>query len=272
MYCDKNRTESFNNIQTRNSYHSNTNNKSSHDTINFQHPNRFKNLAVDEDDIPVNNVTQKSRKDPTLKTRPHIITQAYPENNFVHKPVKPGFNNYNQAVKEGKTTVIFSTSITKGINVRDFNKNYQFGTGRFRRFHGAKAKYIKHYVIPTLIDEHPQVVLLQSGGNDLPTTKINPLPVENIANDILDTAKLCENYGAQQILISGIITRKQGYMDRRRDELNNLLKDMCYENGYTFIDNDNITRDHLCYDEVHLNNEGSYILYNNYLHSLNNLF
>ena len=187
-------------------------------------------------------------------------------------PVKPGNNQYNEAVKDGKTTVIFSTSITKGITVRDFNNEYKIGTARFRRFPGAKTKQIKHYILPTLVDECPQVVLLQCGGNDLPTTKANPKPVEDIANEIMDTAKTCENHGVETILISSVITRKQGYMDRRRREINTLLKDMCVELGYFFINNDNIDHQHLCRDGVHLTNEGSDILGLNYLHSLNNIY
>ena len=96
--------------------------------------------------------------------------------------------------------------------------------------------------------------------------------MENIAKEIIDTAKICENHGVQQVLISGIVTRKQGYMDVRRKELNTLLRDMCYELGYIYIDNDNITHDHLFRDGVHLNNDGSEILSGNFLHSLNNVF
>ena len=95
-----------------------------------------------------------------------------------------------------------------------------------------------------------------------------------MANDKLciETSKTCEHYGADQVLICGIITRKRGYMERRRIELNNLLKDMCYDSGYIYIDNDNIGHDHLYEDGVHLNHEGSNILAGNLLHSLHNLF
>ena len=59
-------------------------------------------------------------------------------------------------------------------------------------------------------------------------------------------------------------------METRRREINNLLKDLCHENGYFFIDNDLIKRDNL-YDGVHLNEEGSVILANNILHALDSL-
>lgn len=282
FYCDDNNTEWITDNKGRKS-----DEYSQHYNKSVQHPNRFSGLYTNDNAIydTINDVNKEyihegvkafkqlnSKKQSNKRTRPHIVIQDYPENNFIKKPIRPGNNMYNQAVKDGKTTVVFSTSITKGIKVRDFNKQYSIGTARFRRFPGAKTKQIKHYVVPTLVDESPQVVLLQCGGNDLPTTKMNPTPVEDIAKEIIETAKICENQGVEQILISGIVTRKQEYMDRRRKQLNNLLQDMCYDLGYIYIDNDNITHDHLFNDGVHLNFEGSDILSNNFLHSLNNIF
>ena len=60
-------------------------------------------------------------------------------------------------------------------------------------------------------------------------------------------------------------------MERRRTKLNNILKEMCYDLGFIYIDNDNIGHEHL-YDGVHLNRDGSDILGNNFLHSLNNVY
>ena len=265
------------------------NNSRRSDVANYvEHPNRFDSLRLNtEDNYGINyndddkyvddiqkSATQKRMfTTPTIyNKRPHIVTQDYPEGNYIKLPVKPGHNQYNQALRDGKTTVIFSTSITKGIAVRDFNNFFKLGTARFRRFHGATAKYMKHYVLPTLVDECPQVVLLQCGGNDLPTPKQNPKPVEDIAKEIIETAKICENHGVDQIFIGSVITRKQGYVDRRRRELNTVLKGMCYEFGFVYVDNDNIEHKHLSNDGVHLSNEGSDILELNYLHTLNNIF
>ena len=215
--------------------------------INFEHTNRFNGLADESNtqnnnqlnalydiaDKTIHEVRPSDSINHLLQSknicRPEVVTQHYPENNFTRKPIRPGQQAYNEAVRCGKPTVIFSTSITKGINLREFNKVYNTGNARFTRFHGAKAKYMQHYVLPTLIEENPQVVVVQCSGNDLPTSKANPTPVIDIANTIIKTAKTCEYYGANQVLICGVITRKRGYMERRRIELNNLLKDMCYD-------------------------------------------
>ena len=102
------------------------------------------------------------------------------------------------------------------------------------------------WTIPTLLEESPKIVLVQCGGNDLQTVKANPMPVETIANDIIDAAKICENHGAEHVLVSSIIMRNQhDYMEKRRNELNIILRDMCYDLGFIFVDNENIGHEHL---------------------------
>ena len=147
--------------------------------------------------------------------------------------------------------------MTNGIRVREFNEHLHVGTARFRRFSGATAKRLQHYVLPTLIEETPDVAIIHVGGNDLPTKKSNPSSIVDIAKSIIDTGILCLNYNVKDIFICGIIRRNVGYMEKRRVELNDLLKRSCKLHSFIFIDNDNIERTCLARDNVHLNEEGS---------------
>ena len=58
-------------------------------------------------------------------------------------------------------------------------------------------------------------------------------------------------------------------MDQRRVEMNKYLQAMCVSYGFTFIDNDNITHDHLDEDGVHLTESGSSLLASNFKIALN---
>ena len=69
------------------------------------------------------------------------------------------------------------------------------------------------------------------------------------------------------MFIGGVITRKVFYMQKRCEELNKVLENLCKINNFIFIDNSNIHTGHL-YDGVHLNDEGTSILANNYLDAL----
>ena len=157
--------------------------------------------------------------------------------------------------------------------MREFN-DYFDGEGfvSFRRFHGGKARHIKQYLATHLEEVAPKTVVIQTGGNDLPTPRQNPMPVETIAQDIIESGEICKYYGVENVLISGVPTRSKSYIQTRCHDLNNILQEMCKQNGFTYIDNTNIDLTHLQEDGVHLTNEGSNTLANNYLFYLNSLY
>jgi lysophospholipase L1-like esterase len=47
-----------------------------------------------------------------------------------------------------------------------------------------------------------------------------------------------------------------------------MLKEMCGQHGFEFLDNENITLDHIGSDGVHLNNSGTSLIYDNILQIL----
>ena len=135
-----------------------------------EHPNQFRALfndaagAVNDknsygNDLMNGNFTNKPdrtnkqyRANASHIKRPHVVTQEYPENNHVSKPIRPGDNTYSEALKDGKVTVTFFHKHNKRNQDPCIQQALQMVIARVRRFHGAKAKYIKHYVIPTLVD------------------------------------------------------------------------------------------------------------------------
>ena len=184
----------------------------------------------------------------------------------------PGPRKYSDVVVKGPETLIVSNSITKGINKKDINERYD-GDGQlsFRRFPGAKTEDVRAYLPTNLSKTKPETVIIQTGGNDLPTPRSNPVPVEVIAKTIVECGLLCKSYGVKNVLISGIPIRRPYYMQTRCKELNLLLQEHCRNEGFTFIDNGNIDLSHT-YDGTHLTQEGSALLRDNYLLELNALF
>ena len=76
---------------------------------------------------------------------------------------------------------------------------------------------------------------------------------------------LGESLQPKKVTISSIIHRtKQTVLQRKKvDDANDLLKSIAQRNGWDFIDNTNITLDHLVSDGVHLNTKGVRLLANN---------
>ena len=123
-----------------------------------------------------------------------------------------------------------------------------------------------------MADENPDSVIILRGGNDLPTSRNNPVPVAEIAQHIINTGIECRQYGAKHIGICSVLPRQASYMQVRRKDLNNLLRDMCIIINFNFIDNsDIILSKHILSDGVHLNVNGTALLADNLINYINGL-
>ena len=56
---------------------------------------------------------------------------------------------------------------------------------------------------------------------------------------------------------------------KRIDETNDYLKDLCGFYGFSFIDNSSITENYLHHNEIHLNKVGSFLLGQNFVGHFN---
>ena len=196
-------------------------------------------------------------------------TTSYPSFGNV-KPVRPGVKSYSDTVNGNNKAVIFSTSMTRGISAETFNrKHYSQGKAIFHRFHGGKARHIRHQVETHLHEERPDAAIILAGGNDLPTNRHKPTSIATIANQVMDIALMCKKYEVSHICVSSVLPRREGYMggnmELRRNELNDVLKSLCGLYDFIFIDHDNGSvkislSEHIERDGVHLNAVGSEVL------------
>ncbi len=168
-----------------------------------------------------------------------------------------------------KMTLVFTTSISKGIRAPRFNKCLRQGhKASFTRFPGSLAEQMATYVTPRMSKEKPETVIIQGGGNDLP---VNPnkktVPLLSVANDIIEAGKTCRKYGARNVIIGSVTTRNGNFLKKRCEALNNILEDLCEKHNFVFVNNKDIKDEHL-YDGVHLNDDGTTLLADNYLVAL----
>ena len=174
--------------------------------------------------------------------------------------------------RESKT-LIFSSSITRDITrqQRTFNELCKTSDVTFHEFKGKKACDITKYMIPHLEDEQPSSVVFVAGGNDIPNKDIPFDEVKKIANHLIEGGLICRGeHGVDEIYISSIMPRSHSAFQGNRHSLNNMLREMCKQYNFTFIDNGNIIlRTHGHQDGVHLNHEGSELLRSNLLDVLN---
>ena len=178
----------------------------------------------------------------------------------------PGPSSYSDVVKRANNKVsVFSSSITKGVNVRRMNKQFNGDKIIMHRFHGKKAHHIKQYVPIHMKEDKPDTCVIVAGGNDLP----GRAPVLEIANNLMEAGILCKNHGASKVIISSVLPRQDSYCQARREQLNKVLIDLCHLHNFVYMDNWNISSCNLQSDGVHLNVSGSDQLEFNFLWYLN---
>ena len=115
-------------------------------------------------------------------------------------------------------------------------------------------------------EEKPDIVLIQAGGNDLPTKST----VLEIANDIIEAGIVCKQMGASKVLISSVLPRRDFHLQLKRHDLNNVLKSLCEVNNFTFIPNSKLVLSHhISNDDVHLSDLGTELLQDTFFSYLN---
>ena len=68
-----------------------------------------------------------------------------------------------------------------------------------------------------------------------------------------------------------ILVRKKHDVNEVIKKVNNLLRTLCLEHGFTFICSNAIARTVLWHDGLHLTNEGTTMLFNHFLQYLKNV-
>ena len=77
----------------------------------------------------------------------------------------------------------------------------------FKCFSGANTKQLGYYVVPTLVDETPQTVIIHIGSNDITESKIKHINLDDLAQKAIDIGLRCRSYGLRNIAISSILVR-----------------------------------------------------------------
>ena len=78
----------------------------------------------------------------------------------------PGNCTYSDVVQYGKKIVTFGDSHMKTVNSAKLNF-YINGKAQIKFFRGVNSEQLEYYVIPTVIKEKPDSVVIVVGSNDV---------------------------------------------------------------------------------------------------------
>ena len=213
--------------------------------------NRFEDLPYESDDdysneTVINKRTSENNNDKSdqihdtnitnrksINRRPQVVSNNHPENQHSFRSV-PGNNLYNEAVtnyREEKNISIISDSIPRGLRMREFNTYIKGGRAHLKAFQGATAKCLHHYILPTLKEDTPEIVILHVGYNDLSPKEndLGNINIESIANEIINIGKTCHQHGVETVVISSIVCNRNYKKQSLIDRLNNVLEEKMQE-------------------------------------------
>ena len=148
--------------------------------------------------------------------------------------------------------------------MRNFSKNVKNGFAYRHCFPGCNPKQMLHYCEYNVPNEKPDEIIIHVGSNAL--GKDDTL---TIVNDIIDIVKLCQGYGVNQVYVSEITYRPKYFNEI--NEINSILNAEAPLHNFTVISNSNINAMHLWSDNLHLNDEGTKILTNNFTLAINGM-
>ena len=151
------------------------------------------------------------------------------------------------STKEHSKPKVFITgdSLTKDLHGWMMSRTKQV---KVHTFPGATTTDMQDFLIP-LIKKEPREILLHIGTNDLRSST----PQEVFSN-INGLVKMVTSKGIK-CSVSGIIVRNDSYSSKGQ-EVNRLLKVNIPQDVY-YLDNNNITVDHLNYGGLHFNRRGT---------------
>ena len=119
------------------------------------------------------------------------------------------------------------------------------------------SKQLDHYVIPVLIDEKPQTVVMHIGSNDITKFNYHDVDVNDLANRILQIRLKCRYDGVESIALSSVLVRNDNNLNKLIRGVNISLKHLYKVYGFDFTCNDRIGKDLLWRDGLHLTDEGT---------------
>ena len=157
-----------------------------------------------------------------------------------------------EATKFGNKICVIGDSEPKRIKKNIFQKSVNGGETYFNAFQGATSKRLNYSILPTLHQDHPDVVLVHIGSSDINNQTENRINTEKLTGDIINIGKSCINLGVKEVVTSSILPKKNIALTRFIRQVNDNLREQCVLNGSGFISNDKISRTHLWKDGIHL--------------------
>ena len=148
---------------------------------------------------------QKNLKFPFVVTNKHLENQDVFNSSKLLAEMKTYVGNIRS--KEKKKSYIIGDSHLNRIRKDKFKESLPNARAYVKSFSGANTNQIDFYIVPVLVEEKPNNVVIQIGSNDIKTFSYNNVNVEGLAYRIISIGLKCKSYGVNNIAVSSILKR-----------------------------------------------------------------
>ena len=132
--------------------------------------------------------------------------------------------------KRKKQIVIFSSSIPRGIRLRELNYWLLKGYAQLKSFPESTSKELLYYVEPTLKNKELDYALLHVGVNNLLNDESQD-SVQNLLDNLKQIGLKCKSAGVKRVSVSGIVTNNK-LTSAYISSVNWCISNMCRDNSY----------------------------------------
>lgn len=230
-------------------------------SLSYESKNQYEVLADSEQEDVNDSISETSLSTEHPEARQHQVTAR--ELNTTSKAGKTTVLETEQSKdkvgsrihKDGKSKpniLLIGDSMIKGINPHKLSKS----SVRKLTYPGKRAEEIANEVLSAHLHSRPTEVILQAGTNNLITDSSK----ECFDNIQVLSSRIKSKFKEARIAISSLITREDVDVALKIQETNELLKEFCLKEGYTYIENGNIDATCLNGSQLHLNAKGSALL------------
>ena len=129
--------------------------------------------------------------------RPTITTTEAHLKNF--QPYIPGRQKFSQAAR-GPSILIVGDSMIQRLRKKDFYSGLNNGFARFNCFPGATVDKLNYYILPELVENKYDTVVIHCGTNDLANKS-----TDDIVTDLVNFRKTCLNYNVKRVIFQVLL-------------------------------------------------------------------
>ena len=151
--------------------------------------------------------------------------------------------------------MIIADSTPGRININQIKNNINLAEENviFKRYQGQTADEISYYAPKPLNDTKPEQVVVIAGTNDMSKAVYTGETIDEykIVENVRKIGVAARGCGAKRIHISSVLVRRGHEYRNAIVRINNLLRTMCNEERFIFMDQSDITSAHISGDGIH---------------------